>query len=83
MNRKDWIGLIKVFFIWLALVCLFGLIFATMWIYTSPALTIFVGGAIVLFLLFHTPRFRRWWSSAEKDWEDALFTDDEDSEEIL
>lgn len=75
MNRKDWFELIKVFFMWLALVCLFGLLFATMWIYTSPALTIFVGCAIALFLLFHTPGFRRWWSSAEKDWEELLFHD--------
>ncbi len=78
MNRKDWFEVAKLVVIWLALVCLFGLIFAGLWIYTSPALTVFVGVAIVLFILFHTRRFRDWWSRADKDWEDALFSDVDD-----
>lgn len=75
MNRKDCFEVAKLVIMWLALVSLFGLIFGAMWIYTGPALTIFVGGAIALFLLFNTPGFRRWWSRADKDWEEALFSE--------
>jgi len=73
MNRKNWFEVAKLFVMWFALVCLFGLIFATMWIYAGPALTIFVGVAIVLFLLFHTPMFRKWWQKSEEEWKEELF----------